>query len=305
MLGVPRLGRSAGSRKGSSSRCSSTSSSCSSSSSGSNTKQRRLNRLSSKLSLLSSDLRHLTSSQQVLAFALSLPPCYIYTKQDLLLLLQQLALLQPVKSSSSSFKRFWDRSIPVLLLHKSDGLLLPVKFHPLAAVAVVAAAAGVYVHLLQLPLVKPHLKSYTVPQLVDLLWHLAHLSLPPSSRSPSATVPAASAAAAAAAVDDAAAATAATANRANEFKEELLLQLQNKQHALQRHLFPQQQQHQQQQQQQLIVVYRLVYAAAKLRIKAAEAPEVFAAVSDKGESNHATIIAAATAAAAAAVAAAR
>ncbi|KAL8273438.1 hypothetical protein Esti_002683 [Eimeria stiedai] len=224
----------------------------------SSSSSRRQRRLNPKLSLLSPEVSALETSQQVLTFALRLPPCYIYSKHDLLLLLQQLTLLQPVKSSSSSFKRFWDRAFPVLVLHRTDGLLLRLALLRLS----VAKCRDACLDLL--PLVKPHLNAYSVPELADLLWHLAHLSLPPSRPAP-------------AAADNAAAA--AAANRASEFKGELLLQLYSKQSALERHLFPQQQQ--QQRQQQLTLVYRLVYAAAKLRIRATEAPEFFAAVGNK------------------------
>ena len=85
-----------------------------------------------RLSLFYPDVVSLTSSQEVLHFALKLQRSYLFNKNDLLLLLQQLALLQQVRSSSSLFRRFWDRTIPAILLHKRDSCLLRLCFLKLA-----------------------------------------------------------------------------------------------------------------------------------------------------------------------------
>ena len=125
----------------------------------------------------------------------------------------------------------------------------------------------------QLPLVSPHLRVYSPLELVDILWRVSLLSVSLSR----------AAAAAAAAAQPAAA---AGGDRVEAFREELLLQLTRKRQLLERQLTPQQQQqHQQQhqQQQQQLLLYRLLYGAAKLKLKTKDAPEVFALAVDRGK----------------------
>ncbi|KAL8426222.1 hypothetical protein Efla_007031 [Eimeria flavescens] len=242
------------------SRSSITSSSSSRSSSSNNNKGRKLD---ARRSLLLPDVSSLSSSQQLLRFAASLHPSYLLNTQDVLLLLQQLFALQPVRSSSSSFRQFWQRAFPLFLVHRDDPHFLRLSLLLLSDLKCSRAVLDI------VPLVRPHLKSYSVLQLVDLLWRAAHVSPFSSLASPTA---------AAAAAGTAAAAAAAAHEEAKAFKEELLLQLTRKQQALEKLLRPQQQQQQQQ-----LMVYRLLYGAAKMRVKTAEAPSVIESVVAAGK----------------------
>lgn len=87
---------------------------------GSNRNNDNSKKANPRLSLFYKDVLSLTSSQELLHFALKIQGSYIYNKHDLLLLLQQLAILQHVRSSSSTFRCFWDRAFPAILLHKGD-----------------------------------------------------------------------------------------------------------------------------------------------------------------------------------------
>ncbi|CDJ57570.1 hypothetical protein, conserved [Eimeria maxima] len=159
---------------------------------------------------------------------------------------------------------------------------------------------------LLVPLLYPLLRVYSALELSDIFWRLSILSIPLSRAAAAAaaaaaagvhpTAAAATLAAAAAAAEVPAAAAAPGPERILAFKEELLLQLKRRHQSLQRQLGLQQQQkqHQQQQQpqeqqhqqhmpqpQQLLLVYRVLYGAAKLKMKFSEAPEIFSLVVEK------------------------
>lgn len=121
---------------------------------------------------------------------------------------------------------------------------------------------------LQLPFVLPHLKFYSLPELVDLFWQLSHLSAP-QTPAPAAATDAVSPTTAAAPKD-----------RVREFKSELLLQLSRRKHVLEKHLKPSQQPEQQQQ----LLVYRILYGGAKLKLQMKDAPEVFTLAARRGKS---------------------
>lgn len=85
-----------------------------------------------RLSLFYKDVVSLSSSQEVLSFANRIIAPYALNRHDLLVLLQQLSVLQHVRSSSSSFKAFWIRAAATLQAHKTDAHLLRLSFLYLA-----------------------------------------------------------------------------------------------------------------------------------------------------------------------------
>lgn len=111
----------------------------------------------------------------------------------------------------------------------------------------------------QLPLLHPHVATFTVLELSDIFWRFSVLSLSLQR-----------------------AAAAAGQYRVSAFKEELLLQLMRKHNVLQKQLQQQPEQRQLVSQQQILLLYRLLYGAAKLKIKFDDAPKLFQPVVDKG-----------------------
>ncbi|CDJ66841.1 hypothetical protein, conserved [Eimeria necatrix] len=124
-----------------------------------------------RLSLFYKDVISLSSSQEVLSFANRIIASYALNRHDLLLLLQQLAVLQHVRSSSSSFNAFWIRAAAALQAHKTDAHLLRLSFLYLAD----AKCANAVVDLL--PLLHPHVATFTVLELSDIFWRFSVLSL--------------------------------------------------------------------------------------------------------------------------------
>ncbi|OEH74535.1 hypothetical protein cyc_03054 [Cyclospora cayetanensis] len=203
----------------------------------------------------------LPSSQAVLHFANHINPAYLFNKHDLLLFLQQLAVLQHVRSSGRSFCIFWKRAAAALLLHKDDGRLLRLAFLKLAEAKCSSACFDL------LPLVQLHSKSYSALELADLFWQLSVLSLPLDRA-------AATHAAVAAVATPPGAADAAASDRVLLFREALLQPLTRKRKILESSLT---------QHQQRLIVYRLIYGAAKQGLKIRDAPELFPPIIDQGK----------------------
>ncbi|XP_026190506.1 uncharacterized protein LOC34619809 [Cyclospora cayetanensis] len=212
-----------------------------------------------RFSLFSSDVLALPSSQAVLHFANHINPAYLFNKHDLLLFLQQLAVLQHVRSSGRSFCIFWKRAAAALLLHKDDGRLLRLAFLKLAEAKCSSACFDL------LPLVQLHSKSYSALELADLFWQLSVLSLPLDRA-------AATHAAVAAVATPPGAADAAASDRVLLFREALLQPLTRKRKILESSLT---------QHQQRLIVYRLIYGAAKQGLKIRDAPELFPPIIDQ------------------------
>lgn len=119
---------------------------------------------------------------------------------------------------------------------------------------------GVCCCCFQLPLLHPHVATFTVLELSDIFWRFSVLSLSLQRAAAAAPGPC----------------------RVSAFKEELLLQLMRRHNVLQKQLQHQPQQLQLVPQQQILLLYRLLYGAAKLKMKFDDAPKLFQPIVDKG-----------------------